>query len=156
MNQDWLFQTDESICQLRTAGVLVRDGKVLVQRDGVEYALPGGHVQIGETTVEGLVREYKEETGADIQVGRLLWTEECIWTWNGKLMHDLAFYYRIELCSSDSLPDTGEFVPQKDNGRIVLGWLPMKQLAGLEIYPDFIKEQIFHLDAPPRHFITRV
>lgn len=48
-------------------------------RDGSEYALPGGHVKIGETTADGLVREYKEETGADIKVGKLLWTEDCFW-----------------------------------------------------------------------------
>ena len=76
MEKDWLFRTDEYICDLRTVGVLVRDGKLLVQRDrdGSEYALPGGHVKIGETTADGLVREYKEETGADIKVGKLLWT----------------------------------------------------------------------------------
>ena len=50
-NQDWLFATDEYICDLRTVAVLVKDNKVLVQRDkdGNEYALPGGHIKIGET-----------------------------------------------------------------------------------------------------------
>lgn len=49
--KEWIFRTDEYICDLRTVGVLVRDGKLLVQRDrdGSEYALPGGHVKIGET-----------------------------------------------------------------------------------------------------------
>jgi stage III sporulation protein AG len=39
--KDWIFRTDEYICDLRTVGVLVRDGKLLVQRDrdGSEYAL---------------------------------------------------------------------------------------------------------------------
>lgn len=62
MEKDWIFRTDEYICDLRTVGVLVRNGKLLVQRDrdGSEYALPGGHVKIGETTEDGLVREYKE------------------------------------------------------------------------------------------------
>lgn len=43
MEKDWIFRTDEYICDLRTVGVLVRDGKLLVQRDrdGNEYALPG-------------------------------------------------------------------------------------------------------------------
>lgn len=30
--KDWIFKTDEYICDLRTVGVLVRDGKLLVQR----------------------------------------------------------------------------------------------------------------------------
>lgn len=156
MSKDWLFKAEGYICDLRTVGVLIRDGKLLVQRDrdGNEYALPGGHVKIGETTVDGLVREIKEETGADIQVEKLLWTEECFWEWNGTQAHNIAFYYLIELADSSAIPDTGEFVSQKDNCHVILGWMPVEKLADVTIYPDFIKKTIFELDAPPRHFIT--
>lgn len=70
---------------MRTVGVLVRDGKLLVQhnRDGSEYAWLSGHVKICETTVGGLVREYKEEPDADIKILKLPWTEECFWKWSG-------------------------------------------------------------------------
>ena len=53
MDRDWFFRTDEYICDLRTVGVLIRNGKLLVHRDrdGSEYALSGGHVKIGETTM---------------------------------------------------------------------------------------------------------
>ena len=155
--RDWCFKTDTYICDLRTVGVLVRNGKLLVQRnaDGSEYALPGGHVKIGETTVDGLVREYKEETDADIEVGRLLWTEECFWEWNGRQAHNIAFYYQIELTDGSDIPDTGEFVSHKDNCNVVLGWMPRERLADVKIYPDFINETIWELDAPPRHYITR-
>lgn len=79
MDKDWLFKTEEYICDVRTVGVLFKDDKILVQReaDGNEYALPGGHIKIGETLEDGLVREFKEETNADIKCKRLLWTEEC-------------------------------------------------------------------------------
>lgn len=51
MDKDWLFVTDEYICDLRTVAVFIKDDKILVQRDrdGSEYALPGGHIKIGET-----------------------------------------------------------------------------------------------------------
>ena len=57
MEKDWLFATDAYICDLRTVAVVMKDNKVLVQRekDGTEYALPGGHVKIGETLEEGLI-----------------------------------------------------------------------------------------------------
>ena len=57
--KDWFFRTNEYICDLRTVGVLVRDGKLLVQRDrdGNEFALPGGHVKIGETGNTGKKQE---------------------------------------------------------------------------------------------------
>ena len=36
-----------------------------------------------------------------------------------------------------------------------LGWMPVEELTDVTIYPDFIKEAIYELDAPPKHFITR-
>ena len=54
-----------------TAVCLVyRDGEVLLQNRVKEewhgYALPGGHVEPGESIVESIIREMKEETGLTI------------------------------------------------------------------------------------------
>jgi len=48
------------------SGVLVRDGKVLLVKHpklGV-YIYLGGHVEEGETPIEAVEREFREETGA--------------------------------------------------------------------------------------------
>ena len=83
VEKDWLFATDEYICELRTVAVLIKDDKILVQRErnGSEYALPGGHIKIGETLENGLIREIMEEMGVQIECRRLLWSEECFWEW---------------------------------------------------------------------------
>ncbi len=41
----------------RVAGVLIQNGKILLQRlqNDKAYALPGGHVELGETNSETLV-----------------------------------------------------------------------------------------------------
>ena len=71
---DILFKTDDYIFSYRVGGVLIHNGKVLMQNaegdDG--YAFIGGHVAFGETTDETLVREFKEEIGADIKIERLI------------------------------------------------------------------------------------
>ena len=154
---EWLFHSGNQICDLRAVGLLVRDGKLLVQkeRNGNEYALPGGHIRVGESTEEGLVREYMEETGAAIQIKRLLWTEECFWSWNGRSAHSIAFYYLIELCEGFDIPDSDEFMAHKDNEGIVLGWIPFARLSEITIYPSFVREEIDRLDGPIKHFVTR-
>lgn len=62
IEKDWLFSSDEYICDLRTVGVLVKNNRVLVRdKNGSEYALPGGHIKIGETLEAGLVRGIKKK-----------------------------------------------------------------------------------------------
>ena len=157
MNKDWIFTTEECICDLRTAAVLVKDNKILVQRDkdGNEYALPGGHVKIGETLEAGLIRETMEEMGVQIECKKLLWSEECFWEWNGRQAHNISFYYLIEVCDGFEIPDTGEFVSQKDNCNVVIGWMPIDQIQNVTIYPEFLKDEIYHLDGPMKHFVSK-
>jgi len=152
MKKDWLFRDETTVCNVRVAGVLLRDGKLLVQRDknGAEYALPGGHVQVGEETQNALKREFREEMGLDISVKRLLWTEECFWQWGSRRAHTFTFYYLIE----GEIADTGAFAAQKDNDNVLYGYLTIKELKNATVYPAFIKEQIDLPDAMPKHFVT--
>ena len=153
MSRDWLFRFEEGSCDFRRAGVIIRDGKVLLQRDYGEYALVGGHVQFGETGEKAVVREFEEELGVHIQCRRMLWTEECFWEWKGKLTHTLSFYYLAEFCEGSDFPDDGCFHPQRDNPRIEIGWVPVEELNSLIVYPAFLKQRIH--DFKPGHFITR-
>ena len=157
MEKDWLFATDEYIFDLRMVAVLIKDDKILVQRDrnGSEYALPGGHIKIGETLENGLIREIMEEMGVQIECRRLLWSEECFWEWNGKQVHNISFYYLIKLCDDFEIPDNGEFVSQKDNCNVVIGWMPIDQLQNITIYPEFLKKEIYHLNEPIKHFVSK-
>ena len=157
MEKDWLFITNEYICDLRTVAVLVKNNKILVQKDlnGNIYALPGGHVKIGETLETGLKRELMEEMGVKIECKRLLWSEECFWKWNGKQSHNIAFYYLINLCENFAIPDNGEFLSQKDNCNVVIGWMPIEKIQDITIYPEFLKKEIFYLDEPIKHFVSK-
>ena len=62
---------------LVVAGLVVRDGKVLItQRTAaqalpLQWELPGGKVEPGEAPVAALVRELFEEIGITVEVGRV-------------------------------------------------------------------------------------
>ena len=68
--------------RIRVAGILVRDGKILLVRheknDKSYWLLPGGGVDFGETAGDALVREFQEEVGLSIQVGKLVLVQDSI------------------------------------------------------------------------------
>ena len=152
---DWLFEQDGRICHVRVAGLLQNGDRILVQKlaHSPEYALPGGHLQFGETTEEALVREFWEEMQVTIRCRRLLWTEECFWNWGGRDAHTISFYYLVELCNGSAIPEG--FTPQGDNGNVVFGWIPAGDLEKIRIYPAFLKQELSCLSDFPKHFIRR-
>ncbi|RZJ10157.1 MAG: NUDIX hydrolase [Rubrivivax sp.] len=59
-----------------TLPVWEADGRVLLCRRAIEpryglWTLPGGFMELGETTLEGALRETQEEAGADVEMGPL-------------------------------------------------------------------------------------
>ena len=63
-------------------GLIVNyEGKILLVKSYKwfdTYTLPGGHIELGETMVEAVKREVKEETGLDVEVKEMLLTQEAI------------------------------------------------------------------------------
>lgn len=157
LEKDWMFSSNEYVCGLRAAGVLIRDGRILVQKDrnGNEYALPGGHIRIGETLEDGLAREFREETGAEIAIKRLVWSEESLWSWKGRQAHTIVFYYLVEECEGSEACAWNSTVPHKDNQNVVLEWMRVEDIEKATIYPRFLKDEIGDLDKAVRHFVSR-
>ena len=58
-------------------GVVILEGRALLIRRGHEprkgaWSIPGGKLELGETIVEAVRRELREETGLDVEVGELI------------------------------------------------------------------------------------
>lgn len=68
--------------RITTAGIAVKDGRVLVARRVAGGALsgkwefPGGKNRYGESVADTLRREWKEELGVDIEVGGEVFASE--------------------------------------------------------------------------------
>ena len=161
MKRDIIFPTDDFVFSYRVGGLLIHNGKVLLQKplnDG--YAIIGGHVAALETTAETLKREYMEELHAEIEVDRLLAVGELFFPWGDKPCHQICLYYKVHLSNENLIPMDGIIHGYDELGDQCFDtdfcWVPLEQLEnGLKVYP---LELIPHIVNEPKeavHFVTR-
>ena len=92
----------------RVRGVIVdEEGRVLMDRThhtdrDVFYWFPGGGLEAGETSAEGLRRELMEEAALEIEIGRLLYVSENLFVESGEYRHEVILYFLAE--AGETLP----------------------------------------------------
>lgn len=158
--RDILFRGDNFVFSSRVSGVLVHDGQVLVQcpPGTTEHAFIGGHVMLGETQAEALVREYMEELHAPVTPTRLLAVGEVFYPWGDRPCHQIGLYYRVELNDLSAIPLMGSFRGYDELGgeRIDLEykWVALADLPHMEIYPPEVVPFLLH-EQETGHFVYR-
>ena len=157
---DILFKTDDWVFSYRVAGICVQNGKVLLQKPTNDnaYAFPGGHVEFGETNEKTLVREFKEEIGADIRVGEMKWVAEVFFPWGSKPCHQICLYYLVEILNAD-IPKDGMFMATEQmegrNSQLEYHWVKLDEVGHLEVYPTNTIELLQKLHEEVQHFVYR-
>lgn len=148
--KDILFDVDGVLFSYRVGGVLIKDNKILLTKGGDDYSLPGGHSQIGETSQETIVREFKEETGLDVEQLNVISTYENFWKWGDKNCHQLCIYYRLKIINENQ-----ELVPNPDTSDTKYIWLELEELKNINLYPIGISDQILNNITDDTHFIYK-
>lgn len=157
---DILLKTEDWVFSYRVAGICVENGKVLLQKptNDTAFAFPGGHVEFGETNDETLIREFKEEIGADIRVGELKWVAEVFFPWGSKPCHQICLYYMVEILNPE-IPRDGVFLAKEHlEGRdfeLEYHWVPIGAAERLEIYPTQTRQLLQKLDEGVQHFVYK-
>ena len=110
MGKDIVFKTEDFVFSYRVGGILIRQGKILLQKPkGDDYSIIGGHVSCLETTAETLRREFQEELHTEIEVDRLLAVGEIFFPWGERPCHQICLYYNVHLLKEKSIPLDGTF-----------------------------------------------
>jgi len=93
--------------------VIIGEDRVILIRRGKEpgygkWSIPGGAVKLGESLREALVREVREETGLEVEVGPMLEVLDRIVKDNrGRVAyHYVLVDYVCSVCGGRLIPDT--------------------------------------------------
>ena len=142
---DVKFKEKEYSFHYRVVGVIVKDDKYLVQNIGGKdyYVLPGGHVRIGESSDDALIREVREELEIDILKNdfRLFCYHENIYEKDNRVEHWIEQYYIV---NAKLEKDSWSFVENDIDGVKTLNYSFVSEegLKKIDLKPLKIKELI--------------
>ena len=115
-------------------------------------------MEFGETNADTLIREFKEEIGADILVGELKWVAEVFFPWGSRPCHQICLYYLVEI-QNPEIPKEGMFLGKEHlEGRkfdVEFHWVPLEDAENLELYPTNCRELLSRLQESVQHFVYR-
>lgn len=111
--------------ELAVGGVVVEEDRILLVERGHDpgkglWAVPGGRVGWGETLAEAVRREVREETGLDVEVGRLVWSGEVIAPTHHFVILDYAATVVGGTLLAGDDAERAEFVSLGDAGRLAM------------------------------------
>lgn len=131
----------------RVSGVVIKDNKILLNRMGNDdfWTFVGGKVAFGESSEKAIVREYFEETGANIGVERLAALVENFFDFNSKRWHELLFFYVLK----DENEELDLFEGERrirDNSKGIYKWFDLTELGTIKIQPKCSQQIINDLN----------
>ncbi len=130
--------------------IIIKDNALLAVKyedeGGVYYALPGGGQLHGESIVEALHREIKEELNIAVRNHGLRFIREYIGkdgesAWRDSAFHQVEFMFECEI-EGDADPRSGTHC---DHSQVGIVWLPIDQLDQIKFYP---KKLLAYLGKP--------
>ncbi len=139
---DITIDIDDYKLNVRAAGVMIHNGKILVHKNvnSDHYALIGGRVEIGENSADTVKREIKEELGKDIEITGYISTIENFFEMEGSKYHEIMFVHKIEFTNEEDkkIEYTMKNVEGKDY--LQYEWIELERIDEYPLLPKAIKD----------------
>lgn len=121
---------DPTHIEVIVRGLLLRGQQVLLCENTTHgyFYLPGGHIEFSESAASALRREFLEETGEDVRVGRLLLVDEGVFSTRKRTHHEINLVFHVEQARR------GKELKSKEDG-LAFRWADLAAVPELDIRP---------------------
>ncbi|GAA4899253.1 NUDIX domain-containing protein [Streptomonospora salina] len=125
--------------------VIRRDGQLLVARQRTKSwsFLPGGHVEPGERVEAALVREVREELGAEAKIERFLGAVEHGYIEDDATRHEINLVFEVAITDVE---------PASQEDHLEFHWLDVNQLPDADVRPGALKSALVSAGDDPTPF----
>lgn len=149
----------ERLFRVRVAAAIIHEGRVLLQTFADHddfWVLPGGNAEVNEPTVDGVIREMKEELGEDVHVERLLWVVDNFFRFGQADWHEIGLYWLASLPPDSPLLDLDSFPGEERPGvKFMCRWYDVDRLSEVRLLPSFLTEGLADVPHSAQYLIHR-
>ena len=140
---------------VRAAALIIHNNKVLTHRNinKDHYCIPGGRIEIGESSEETVKREIQEELGKKIKIEKYITTIENFFEYEGKKYHEIYFLYKAEFKNEEDKKIDYKMQNKEGKDYLQYHWLDLDKIDEYNILPNCIK-QVLTSDEFPGHIIN--
>lgn len=145
MKPEVKFQSETYKYYNRAVGVIKQNDKYLIMcvDDAPYYHLPGGHIHVGENSLDAVKREIKEELDYKVVDAKLFCIQENFYEKDEFAHHGVEYYYLIEI--EKNIDPVDRFVIENDRGikkRLAIKWVTLEELKAIDLQPLTLKNLI--------------
>ncbi|WBW94718.1 NUDIX domain-containing protein [Oceanirhabdus sp. W0125-5] len=129
--------------------LIIRDKKLLTikkeDEKGYMYILPGGGQEFGETLIDAVRREVREEVGASISNENIVFVREYIGANHENALTDKDIHV-VEHIFSCELEKENIYELEPDEDQVGIEWIDINELDTVRFFPKDLVEKIRTLD----------
>ncbi|MCA8938734.1 MAG: NUDIX domain-containing protein [Planctomycetes bacterium] len=142
--------TDSEGIRVAARAIIIAAGQLLVQHyehEGFRWCVtPGGGIDKGETLIDGLKREVKEELSIDIEVGNFAYVRELRAITRERIFGNLSddFHQVEHFFFCPSYQGEVKIGEHTDDCALDFGWIPLdrRALADANFFPQPLRERL--------------
>lgn len=140
-----LMVGDEYKLNIRAAGIIIHDNKILLHRNKQDehYCIVGGRIQIGEDSKTTVEREMEEEIGKKVKVKNFFATVENFFTDSeGIKFHEFMFIYKAEFVNEEDRKIDYTLKNLEGQGYLQYEWIDIDKIDEINLQPKILKKII--------------